>query len=94
MLWLERHSGLVKVKDTLVYTCGVNMLSAERSCVRVIELIITGETKNMVERKRRHNVQGNNQTQIQEKHTLEEEEEWKMLCLSISHADGSDSDES
>jgi hypothetical protein len=32
--------------------------------------------------------------QIQEKHTLEEEEEWKMLCLGISHADGSDSDES
>jgi len=53
VLWLERHSGLVKVKDTLVCICGVNMQecsSAERSCVRVIELIITGETKNMVER--------------------------------------------
>jgi hypothetical protein len=28
-------------------------------------------------------------------YTLEEEEEWKMLCLSIiGHADGSDRDES
>jgi len=63
MLWLERHSGLVKVKETLVYTCGVNMQecsSAERPCVRVVEEIISGETKNMVERNEdRHNVQGN-----------------------------------
>jgi len=33
-------------------------------------------------------------TDTREAHILEEEEKWKMLCFSISHADGSDSDES